>query len=441
MRRRAFARRPTPTRRRRILSSDTILALAGLAASLTLLVIASAAEASVASASRIRLRSLAGKGDKRAESLLRYVDKRASTLGALAVVRNLAVVVATALGIFVVTNERGLTWGVLGASAALSLAAVAVLDALPRLMVARSAEQWGMRLSPFIGLFRTIFGPIAGAINEAVSSVVQIADDDEDDETQEILRLADIETNGEPIEEEERQMIRGIIEMEDTIAREIMAPRIDIICLDETETIDDALKLIVEKGFSRIPLYKETVDNITGIIYAKDLLRCVTEDRRPSLREIARPAYFIPESKRVDELLAELRQSKVHIAIVVDEYGGTAGLVTIEDLLEEIVGEIQDEYDREEAPIERVNDTEAILDARVGMYALSELFGFEPEGEEQDYDSVGGFVYHHLGKVPVAGDEVRVDGMTLRVLSVLGRRIKKIRATHHVEDESVARSS
>ena len=219
-------------RRRRILSSDTILALAGLAASLALLAIASAAEASVASASRIRLRSLAGKGDRRAESLLRYVDKRASTLGALAVVRNLAVVVATALGIFVVTNERGLTWGVLGASAALSLAAVAVLDALPRLIVARSAEQWGMRLSPFIGLFRAIFGPIAAAINEAVSSVVQIADGDEDDETQEILRLADIETDGEPIEEEERQMIRGIIEMEDTIAREIMAPHIDIISLD-----------------------------------------------------------------------------------------------------------------------------------------------------------------------------------------------------------------
>jgi len=408
-----------------------------LALALVLLVIAAAAEAAVASASRVRLRSLAGKGDRRAESLLRYVDRRASTLGALAVVRNLAVVVATAFGIFVVTNERGLTWGLLAGSAAASLAAIVVLDALPRLIVARNAEQWGMRLSAFIGLFRAIFGPIAAAINEGLASVVQISADEEEDETQEILRLAEIETDGEPIEEEERQMIRGIIEMEDTVAREIMAPRIDIVGLDETETIDDALKLIVEKGFSRIPLYRETIDNVTGIIYAKDLLRCVAEDRRPSLQEIARPPYFIPESKRVDELLADLRQSKVHIAIVVDEYGGTAGLVTIEDLLEEIVGEIQDEYDREEAPIERVNETEAILDARVGMYALSELFGFEPDGEEQDYDTVGGFVYHHLGKVPVAGDEVRVDGMTLRVLSVLGRRIKKIRATRH-DDHTAA---
>ena len=386
----------------------------------------------------MRLRILAGKGDRRAASLLNYVDRRASTLGALAVVRNLAVVAATAFGIFVVTTERGHTWGMLGAAAALTLIIVAVLDALPRLIVARNAERWGMRLSAFIGLFRTIFGPIAGAINQGLSSVVQIAPEDEEDETDEILRLAEIETDGDPIEEEERQMIRGIIEMEDTVAREIMAPRIDIVGLDETETIDDALKLIVEKGFSRIPLYNETIDNITGIVYAKDLLRCITEDRRPALTEIARPPYFIPESKRVDELLADLRQSKVHIAIVVDEYGGTAGLVTIEDLLEEIVGEIQDEYDREEAPIERVNDTEAILDARVGMYALSELFGFVPEDEEADYDSVGGFVYHHLGKVPVAGDEVRVDGLTLRVLSVLGRRIKKIRVTRHVEDATPA---
>jgi putative hemolysin len=426
-----------PARRRTAsLDRDSALRIVVLTAALALLVIAAAAEASVASASRLRLRTLAGKGDRRAASLLGYVERRASTLGALAVVRNLAVVVTTALGIFVVTRERGHTWGALASGAAASLVAIAVLDALPRLIVARSAERWGMRLAAFIGIFRAIFGPVAAAINHGLASVVQINAEPED-ETAEILRLAEIETDGEPIEPEEREMIRSIIEMEDTTVREIMAPRIDIAALDETDTIDQAVTLIVERGFSRIPVYHETIDNITGIIYAKDLLRCLAEARRPPLKEIARPPYFIPESKRVDELLTELRQSKVHIAIVVDEYGGTAGLVTIEDLLEEIVGEIQDEYDREEAPIERINEREAVLDARVGMYALSELFGFEPEEEEQDYDSVGGFVYHRLGKVPVAGDEVRVDGLTLRVLSVLGRRIKKIRVTHH-EDEVVA---
>ncbi|TAK63860.1 MAG: HlyC/CorC family transporter, partial [Dehalococcoidia bacterium] len=317
---------------------------------------------------------------------------------------------------------------------AASAAAVILLDALPRLAVARRPESWGVRLLPVIRLFRTIFGPLAASINRGVSSVVQRnGQAAREDDTEELLRLADIDTDGEPIEEDERQMIRGIIEMDETTAREIMAPRIDIVALDAHETIDDALKLIVDKGFSRIPLYDGTVDNIVGIIYAKDLLRCLTENRRPALTEIARPPYFIPETKRVDDLLAELRQSKVHIAIVVDEYGGTAGLVTIEDLLEEIVGEIQDEYDREEAPIERVSATEAIIDARVSIDALSELFDYEPDEDDQDYDTVGGFVYHHLGKVPVAGDEVRVDGLTLRVLSVLGRRIKKVRATRVAE--------
>jgi putative hemolysin len=309
--------------------------------------------------------------------------------------------------------------------------AVILLDALPRLAVARRPESWGVRLLPVIRLFRTIFGPLASSINRGVASVVQRNGGTArgEDDTEELLRLADIDTDGEPIEEDERQMIRGIIEMNETTAREIMAPRIDVVALEAEATIDDALKLIVEKGFSRIPLYDGTIDNIVGVIYAKDLLRCLTENRRPALTEIARPPYFIPETKRVDDLLAELRQSKVHIAIVVDEYGGTAGLVTIEDLLEEIVGEIQDEYDREEAPIEQVSPTEAILDARVSVDALSELFHYEPDEEDQDYDTIGGFVYHHLGKVPVAGDEVRVDGLTLRVLSVLGRRIKKVRAT------------
>jgi CBS domain containing-hemolysin-like protein len=399
-----------------------LLALAAL-----LLIVAAAAEAGVASVSRIRLRAMSGHGVRRADLLYRYADERASTLGSVAVARNLAVVLTTALGIFFVTRNQGHTWGVFIACSAGVLLAVVLLDALPRLIVARSPETWGVRLVPAVRVFRILFGPVAIAINRSLAAVVRTAEEVREDETEELLRLAEIETDGEPIEEEERQMIRGIIEMEDTTAREIMVPRIDIEALDVSETIDDAMRLIVEKGFSRIPLYDETIDNVIGIIYAKDLLRCVTEGRKPALKDVARPPYFIPESKRVDELLAELRQSKVHIAIVVDEYGGTAGLVTIEDLLEEIVGEIQDEYDREEAPIERINETEAILDARVSIETLSELFGFEPE-EPQEYDTVGGFVYHRLGKVPVAGDEVRVDGLTLRVLSVIGRRIKKVRA-------------
>ncbi len=416
------------------LNSDSIIGAIFIAAALLLLVIVAAAEASVSAASRVRLRSLANKGSQRAQLLHNYADERTSVLAVLAIVRTLAVVLAAALLLFLIARTTGDSWGTLFVVAASAVILLAALDALPRLIVSRNPEEWGLRLVSVIRVFRAIFGPVAWAIDRSLRTVVGAEDEDEEDETEELLRRAEIETDGGEIEEDERQMIQGIIGLDETTAREIMAPRIDLVALEVTDTIDDALRLIVDKGFSRIPLYDETIDNVIGIVYAKDLLRCVTESRRPALRDIARPPYFIPESKRVDELLAELRRSKVHIAIVVDEYGGTAGLVTIEDLLEEIVGEIQDEYDREETPIERVNETEAILDARVSIDALSELFGFETDDDE-DYDTVGGFVYHHLGKVPVAGDEVRVDGLTLRVLSVLGRRIKKVRARKFVESD------
>jgi CBS domain containing-hemolysin-like protein len=409
-----------------------------LALSLLLVAIVSASEAAVASASRLRLATMAGRGNTRAARLHAHAERRASTLAALALTRTLGLVLATALGIFMVTEERGHTWGILVTTALGVLAVVACLDALPRLVVSRSPESWGIRLLPTINLFRTVFGPLAAMINRALGGVVARNGNGQPDETAELLREADIDTGGEPLEEDERQMIEGIIGLEETTAREIMVPRIDIAAVDDEAAIDEALRVIVERGYSRVPLYHETIDNVVGVVYAKDLLRCLAESRRPALSEIARPPYFIPESKRVDELLGDLRKSKVHIAIVVDEYGGTAGLVTIEDLLEEIVGEIQDEYDREEAPIERLNEGEAILDARVSIEALHDLFGFEPSDEDEDYDTIGGFVYHHLGKVPAAGDEVRVDGLTLRVLSVLGRRIKKVRATRHVDEQAPA---
>ncbi|MBI4570756.1 MAG: HlyC/CorC family transporter, partial [Chloroflexi bacterium] len=252
------------------------------------------------------------------------------------------------------------------------------------------------------------------------------------EEDEELLRLVEAHEDDGEEGNGELAMIRRIAGMVDRTVREIMVPRIDMVAAEADAPVEDVLQLIMERGFSRIPLYEETIDNIVGVVYAKDLLKYLSGGRPPvALRDLARPAYAIPEGKRIDELLTELRQHRVHIAIVVDEYGGTAGLVTIEDVLEEIVGEIQDEYDREEATIERVTDTEAIVDARVSLDALNELFELEIEGE--DFDTVGGFVYHELGRMPAPGDEVRSDGVTMRVLSVLGRRIKKVRVTRALE--------
>jgi putative hemolysin len=243
---------------------------------------------------------------------------------------------------------------------------------------------------------------------------------------EEIKTLVDAGEEEGVIQEEEKEMIYSIFELGDTLAREVMVPRIDVVALDVTTPMFDALNTIMEAGHSRIPVYEETIDYVLGVLYAKDLLLYLRDGHTDvPLRKILREAYFIPETKKASDLLPDLQQRRVHMAIVVDEYGGMAGLVTIEDLLEEIVGEIQDEYDTEEPFVEFVDDDEYILDARVDLDDLNRLMSISLPTE--DNDTLGGFIYTELGKVPVVGDRVPFGDLSFTVESVMGRRIKKIR--------------
>ena len=412
------------------MSLDSWLGLALLLVALVVFAVVAGAEAGIVFISRARVHAFVTKGLPGAASLNGYVQERHLLMGTLAVSRNSAVVLGIGVGAFLVLRETGQTWLALAGTMAGALLALMVLETVPRLLVAHSPERWGLRLAPAVGAIRLLFGLPARMFDAGARTVLRLRDQkerpsDTHNGEEELLRL--VEGNG-GAENGELAMIRRVAHMVDRAVREIMVPRIDMVAAEVDATLDDVLRLVVERGYSRIPLYEETVDNVVGVVYAKDILKCLADGRRtPSMRGIARPPYFIPEGKHIDELLAELREHKVHMAVVVDEYGGTAGLVTIEDVLEEIVGEIQDEYDREEAPIQRLTDTEAILDARVSLDALNELFDLRVEGE--DFDTVGGFVYHQLGRMPAPGDEVHADGLTLRVLSILGRRIKKVRVT------------
>ena len=247
--------------------------------------------------------------------------------------------------------------------------------------------------------------------------------------TQELSIL--VERGGEQgiLEAEEEQMIQAVIELGDQRIHEVMVPRIAMVSLAAGSTLEDAIDIVVEQGHSRIPVYEETIDEIVGILYAKDLLPFLkaSADERPSLRSILRTPVFVPESMSVDDLLHEFQRRKVHIAIVLDEYGGTAGLVTIEDLLEEIVGEIQDEYDEEEPLIVRLSDDEARIDGRADVDDLADLFDTNLGLEDADeYDTVGGLIYHRIGGVPKPGDQVTVDGLTLTVETTDGRRVGKV---------------
>jgi magnesium and cobalt transporter len=230
------------------------------------------------------------------------------------------------------------------------------------------------------------------------------------------------------LEEGEREMIHSIFELGSTLAREIMVPRVDILAIPHDARITEIVDRAMEEGRSRIPVYRGTVDRIVGVVYVKDLFRHLREGRTDvTAADVMRQAHYVPETKKVGELFREMRQSKTHMVIVVDEYGGTAGLLTLEDLLEEIVGEIRDEYDVEEVdPIVILDGRTALADARIRIEDLNDrLQTALPLGGE--VDTLGGLVYRTLGRIPDQGEQVALDGVLIRVEEVNGHRISRLR--------------
>jgi putative hemolysin len=281
-----------------------------------------------------------------------------------------------------------------------SFVAIAMLlfgDKLPEAAALRDPEGIALSLAWVIHLFSTLFSPIVRVIIRVGRLIVG----PEGHEylglalvtEEEIMTLVDAGQEEGVIEAEEKAMIYSIFQFGETAAREVMVPRIDIVALEIDTPLDQALQVVIEAGHSRIPIYRDTIDNVQGILYAKDFLELWLPDsskgveeagRGRTLESLLRPAYFVPESKMLDDLLADLQQRKVHIAIVVDEYGGTAGLVTIEDVLEEIVGEIQDEYDSEEAAYQKVGEGEYIFNARIDLDDVNRLLGTNLPTEQGD---------------------------------------------------------
>ncbi len=227
------------------------------------------------------------------------------------------------------------------------------------------------------------------------------------------------------VNEDESDMIRAIFALDSTVVREIMIPRTEMACIGVESTIRETLDAIIGCGHSRLPVFEGTVDNIIGLLYAKDLLKCWgrTEDEI-SIRDLLRPPYFIPETKNLEELLQEIKKKRVHLAIVIDEYGGTSGLVTIEDLLEQIVGDIQDEYDMEEELFSRNADDTVTADGRLPIEDLEELFSLTIERDK--FDTLGGLVFHLAGTIPAVGDVIEGDGLRFTVLEADQRRLKRV---------------
>jgi putative hemolysin len=300
--------------------------------------------------------------------------------------------------------------------------------------VLRSPERWAIRLAwvakigiiiskPFVWLTkklgRGMLGPEWGNHQPLVTE-------------EEIMTLVDASEEGGMIEEEEKAMIFSIFQLGDTLAREVMSPRIDIQGLDEKTTLLEATNALLSTGYSRAPIYKESIDNITGVVYMKDLLSAWRDGRsNETVKQFLREPYFIPEATKLDDLLAEMQARRIHMAVVVDEYGGTAGVVTIEDIVEEIVGEIQDEFDfGEEAPFQLLQEGEFLFSGGIDLDDVNQLTGAELPKDTSE--TLGGFIYSQLGRVPIRGEEIEAGGLYLIVEEVAGRRIRKVRATKSV---------
>lgn len=262
---------------------------------------------------------------------------------------------------------------------------------------------------------------------------------------EEIMTLVDAGHSGGTIEEEEKEMIYSVLQLDQTRVSEVMVPRIDVVAVEINQSLEEAGEIFIQSGFSRIPVFEDNIDKIEGLLYAKDLLACWKngEGQAKGIHDLMRPAYFVPETKRADELLKELQSQKVHLAIVVDEYGGTAGLVTIENVIEEIIGDIQDEYDiHEEAEYEQVGPDEYTVDASIDLDDFNEML--EVDLPTEDIETLGGYIYAYFGRVPVEGETIETDDLIMNVQFVEGRRIRKVhilRKRKPVEDDELAEDS
>ena len=398
------------------------LILAGLAAS---------AETSLTSISRVRLRTLVEQKVPQAIVIERLHRDPNSYLSTILIVNTVAIIVASSAATLLALHlyrERVAEWLV---SLILSLVVLVACEITPKTLALQRAERVALRMARLVSWATWLMRPIVFVLTSLTRLILRMLGGKAQVRgpfvtEEELKMLVSVGEEEGVLEEEEREMIHGIFEMGDMSVREVMVPRTDLVAIEVNEPVEKAVDLVTKHGHTRIPVYDGDLDHIVGVLYAKDLLRAVIRGEQKSLRDIARKPYFTPESNLVQDVLRDLRKNRVHMAIVVDEYGGTAGAVTIEDILEEIVGPIQDEYDiGEEDEIQFITPNEVVLDGRVSVDDVNELLKLNIAAD--DYDTIGGYVLNQLGAMPKVGATLKLGNGELRVEAVQGTRIKKVR--------------
>ncbi|TAK30000.1 MAG: HlyC/CorC family transporter [Chloroflexota bacterium] len=406
-----------------------------------------ASEIAIVSARRTRLRQLAEEeANTRASIALGLLKRPTRFLATIQVGVTLAGFFISAIGAVsaaVYVSDMLATVPipiVAGAAGPLGLAIVTVAVAfvtlvigelVPKNLAVTYSERVALAVAWPIDLISRVMSPFIVVVTASTDAILFLLGSREraqipevtEEEIRSIIEAGEEEGVVEPLE---RRMIQGVFDFTETRVHEVMTPRTDVIAIETTASVQDALRAFVDTGHSRMPVYRDSLDDIVGVLYAKDLLKSLgLPERDRHVLDLVRPAMFVPESKMVSELLVEFQRSKTHMAIVVDEYGGTGGIVTLEDLLEEIVGEIHDEYDVVEKRIELIEPNQALVNGKVTVDELNEALDLDLQAE--GVDTVGGLILSYLGRFPTPNEEVRINGAVMTVLSVHGRRIRLVR--------------
>ncbi|MBA94342.1 MAG: hemolysin [Rickettsiales bacterium] len=405
----------------------------------------SAAETAFTAINRIKLRSIIEAQKKQAHHIEFLLQHPKKLLTAILIGNNLANIAATTFATaFFIDLLRSI--GFTNIAAMLGIITVLVTFILlvfgeitPKTLAMKNPSKWAFNISsiiyyiyfieyPFIWLFYSITKLLSSIFGIQTTASAQLSEE-------EIKLLIQLGQEEGILEKEEQKMLHGVINVFDKVVREIMTPRTDMICLERSSSIAEAIDIIRSKGHSRIPIYEEKIDNIIGFVYAKDLLYANHSNQANLLHNFMREAVFIPETKQIQSLLQQMRKKKFHLSIVVDEHGGVAGLVTMEDIIEEIVGEIQDEYDNEKLSIKKLTSSRYIIDAAVRIEELSETLGYQFP-EDEDYDTVAGFILAQIGSFPKKNDKISYEHFDFIVRDIKNRRIIAFDVVIHKEKSS-----
>lgn len=414
-----------------------------------------ASEMAIVSIRQSKLKPLIEDGNKSAKIVDRFIEEPSKLLATIQVGVTFAGFFASGLGaqtlaVYLADVLRRANIPIITAYAntiaflVITLIISYITLVLGELVPKRIALEWSDKIALFVAkpilFFSKMAFPIVRLLTASTNLVVKLlggtSKSHEDEITKEEIRLM-INAGEERgiIRETETEMINSIFEFDDTVVKEVMTPRTDIAAININASLDEILDVIVEEHFSRIPVYEETIDNIVGVLYIKDLFSMMKDGKELeiTLKDIIRPAYFVPEYKKIDELFKEMQKSKTHIAIVIDEYGGTAGLITIEDLLEEIVGNIFDEYDDEVLDFEQIDDNTYLLNGMLSIDEVNDIMDIELPEDEMEFDTISGMILSLSGKIPEVGDEVQFEDIHFRIEEVDDKRITKIKAIKQPE--------